>query len=405
MQGPRRGGVHQQRTTTITWWCGHDGTLVSRIPILALLSVVLILILIIILVVPSDDTFDNTVLIKKSRDHSKNVRLPVVSSFVRVTPTTERFKSHIQQRHHHTSFQPASVTALRSTSSTFLLSSRENTALLLPPTTTTTLVMEECIDWIDRYCDRIFLHAVIASDYHFLYRGISTATATTTTTTLATDIVLVDAPHAATTPARQLSLPSPLPTMQHDMTDLLQVETYGRDGLEFFQKIEQVLLEPESMMVRPSVGHLGTTIPIDAARWGEYAASIWPASLSSSSLGHRPAHPDPAVAGTPNSYAWFCDGGLFYDPTPNPPGNPPPPSIRNGRRRTNDEIRQSMVVVSGDRGSYPRHYHRSCRNDNLVDALLDKNGCEIMFTAGPYLAVPSIYDQLLRHHLRQSFLI
>ena len=131
LQGPRRGGVHQQRTATTTWWCGHDGTLVSRIPILALLSVVRILIL--LLLVPSDDTFDNTVLIKKSRDHSKNVRLPVVSSFVRVTATTERFKSHIQQRHRHTSFQPASVTALRSTTSPCSLSSRENTALLLLP--------------------------------------------------------------------------------------------------------------------------------------------------------------------------------------------------------------------------------------------------------------------------------
>jgi len=113
----------------------------------------------------------------------------------------------------------------------------------------------EAIAWIDENCDRRFLHAVVASDYRFLYRGVDT-----------TDI-----------------------SIRNEEPDLLLPETYSSpEALQFFRELETVLKDD---MVRPSNGHLATTSTQDAAAWGT-AASIWPMG---------PAH-----------YAWFQSGGLFY---------------------------------------------------------------------------------------------
>lgn len=117
----------------------------------------------------------------------------------------------------------------------------------------------EVIQWIDDHCDRRFLHAVVASDYRFLYRGVA----------------------AGDGSANKISIRSEEP-------DLLRPETYGPEALPFFQKVEE-LLQDEA--VKPSNGHLATTSARDAAAWGT-AASIWPM---------RGAH-----------YAWFQNGGLFY---------------------------------------------------------------------------------------------
>lgn len=115
----------------------------------------------------------------------------------------------------------------------------------------------EAIAWIDENCDRRFLHAVVASDYRFLYRGVDT-----------TDI-----------------------SIRNEEPDLLLPETYGSspEALQFFRELETVLKDDA---VRPSNGHLATTSAQDAAAWGTAAASIWPMG---------PAH-----------YAWFQNGGLFY---------------------------------------------------------------------------------------------
>jgi len=113
----------------------------------------------------------------------------------------------------------------------------------------------EVIGWIDRNCDRRFLHAVVASNYQFLYRGAERA---------------------------QTSIRKEAP-------DLLSSETYNSPAaLSFFRDLESIL---DDEPVKPSNGHLATTSILDASEWGS-AVSIWPMSG---------AH-----------YAWFRDEGVFY---------------------------------------------------------------------------------------------
>jgi len=113
----------------------------------------------------------------------------------------------------------------------------------------------EAIRWIDQNCDRRFVHAIVASDYQFLYRGAEQAQA----------------------------------SIRKEVPDLLSPETYDSPAaLSFFRDLESTLVnEP----VKPSNGHLATTSILDASKWGT-AVSIWPMSG---------AH-----------YAWFQDEGVFY---------------------------------------------------------------------------------------------
>lgn len=117
----------------------------------------------------------------------------------------------------------------------------------------------EAIQWIDNNCDRRFLHAVISSDYRFLYRGLP--------------------------PLQNADLIQ----LKAFNSDLLSEETYNSpQALDLFQKVEKIL---EDEVINPSNGHLGTTNVVDAQQWG-IAGSIWPI---------QGAH-----------YSWFQDGGLFY---------------------------------------------------------------------------------------------
>lgn len=121
--------------------------------------------------------------------------------------------------------------------------------------------ISDAIQWIDTFCDRRFLHAVISSDYKFIYRGIS---------------------NNGRGYKASIHLESPTP-------DLLSLNTYNDpQALNFFEDLEKIL---DAESVKPSVGHLATSSSRDAAQWGE-AASIWPI---------KGAH-----------YAWFQDCGLFY---------------------------------------------------------------------------------------------
>ena len=254
-----------------------------------------------------------------------------------------------------------------------------------PPQTS---IIVECIDWIDQHCDRTFLHAVIASDYHFLYRGITTSTMPFVATTVPVMERVVSQP--ATTIMTSLRSLLQQPTIQYDIPDLLDIETYGKDGLQWFQRLESIL---QNETIRPSIGHLGTTIPTEAAIWGNYSASIWP--LSRVLLYHNDS--TKTSIPTKNSYAWFHNGGLFY----------PRPNIHQS---SSDEIRRSIRIVDGEcHNNNDDDNDSNDGNDNNIDSLVDalqyKDGCEIMFTANTYLAVPSIYDTALRDQLRQSFLI
>lgn len=150
-----------------------------------------------------------------------------------------------------------------SKSSGFFLSNHDSlSAGTTTTTSTSTMTIPDAIAWIDQYCDRRFWHAVVASDYRFLYRGI-----------------------LGRNDAQKIEVRTETP-------DLLLPETYGNDdeALRFFTRLQDVLADDA---VRPDNGHLATTSAHDAAAWGT-AASIWPASSSSS------------------HYAWFQTGGLFY---------------------------------------------------------------------------------------------
>ena len=123
-------------------------------------------------------------------------------------------------------------------------------------TATATKVMgvPEAVQWIDDNCDRRFLHAVVASDYRFLYRG-------------STDAIQTEG----------------------SKSDLLSKDTYNSpQALELFERVQTIL---EKEVVNPSNGHLATSSSQVAGEWG-VPGSIWPV---------KGAH-----------YAWFHDGGMFY---------------------------------------------------------------------------------------------
>jgi hypothetical protein len=117
----------------------------------------------------------------------------------------------------------------------------------------------DALEWMDRSCDRRFLHAVVSSNYKFLYRGVP-------------------------------ALSGDGPSLRIEAPDLLLLETYGSAAAqEYFVALEEVLKDE---LVRPSTGHLATTSIRDASAWGDDVVSIWPCAG---------AH-----------YAWYQDFGLFY---------------------------------------------------------------------------------------------
>ena len=184
----------------------------------------------------------------------------------------------------------------------------------------------QAMQWIDANCDRRFLHAVVASDYRFLYRGIDD------------------------------DISSRNPTIRTEVPDLLSPETYNSaTALKFFEDLEQTMGEEP---VKPSNGHLATTSARDAAQWGT-AASIWPMA---------PAH-----------YAWFSNGGLFYD---------------LNRQNHDLAIDRSKTIVDG----------KDCGKDSLEDALCG-DSWEVMVATESFLAVPISMEQELREGLQKSFLL
>lgn len=156
----------------------------------------------------------------------------------------------------------ASSAAAATASSQYFLNSDSSSGSTTPAAFTEAMDIPQAIQWIDDNCDRRYLHAVIASDYKFLYRGVTNLG------------------------PKEIRMERPKP-------DLLSEETYGSaQALDFFQNVQQVL---EKDAVNPTNGHLATSSAKDATEWG-VAGSIWPVNGS--------------------HYAWFQDGGLFY-PRPN----------------------------------------------------------------------------------------
>jgi len=181
---------------------------------------------------------------------------------------------------------------------TFAVNSLPITAMNIP----------QAIQWIDDNCDRRFLHAIVASDYSFLYYGVDgdgggdvNANAN------------VNVNGKSTTRTRIRS--------EKFNADLLDLDTYGtKEAVEYFQSVESILGKE---VVKPSNGHLMTTSAKDASKWGT-AASIWPI---------KGAH-----------YAWFQDGGIFYP-----------------RDNASNIVREDFIIDGKD-----------CGRESLEDALRTK---------------------------------
>jgi len=124
--------------------------------------------------------------------------------------------------------------------------------------------VDEALNLIESSCDRRYLHAVVASDYKSMYRGI---------------------PSSDNYPSLHLN----------EASDLLLPSTYdSKDALKFFTLLEEKM---NDRPIKPSNGHLATTSIEDAKYWGGEYASVWPL--------------DDDV-----HYAWLEDGGEFW-PTSN----------------------------------------------------------------------------------------
>jgi hypothetical protein len=263
--------------------------------------------------------------------------------------------------------------------------------LPLPPKT-----IEDTITWINRYCDRQLLHAVVASNYRFIYRGV---TPTIPSVPLSPSSIMCHGmDHTDTTTRLPPPPPQRLdPTIQCELPDLLQLDTYGGsiEALELFQMLEEVLTShTPSTAVRPSTGHVATTSWQDAALWGVYAASIWPTTFTE--LPEHAAAVTTTMSDVPNrNYAWFRDGGLFYPRPPEFDSHIPKNGTSDTRIAIYQETLRRSIVVDG----------QNCTDgESLVDALQNE-ACEILFAARSFLTIPVTFDAELRYRLRQSFLI
>lgn len=186
---------------------------------------------------------------------------------------------------------------------------------------------KEVAQYIKKYANQYFLSSVIESDYNFLYRG-----------------QLVDKNSCGI-------------IIKDEPFDLLDVDTYGSiEAASYFQSLE-VQMNANGLSIRPSNSHMGTTCPLEAAKWGT-AVSIWPIGEQFGSV----------------QFAWMEEGGLFW----------PIPSSTLSKPRT----------IAHSDGTH--------KSDGLSDALRG-DAWEIMFRSdNGFLAVPATFDDELKQILRQK---
>lgn len=205
----------------------------------------------------------------------------------------------------------------------------------LEPSVSGVLSEDTIVDWICRSTPRTFRAAVQETDC-FLYRGST---------------------------KEELQR-----TLQQPDADLLLPETYdnAHDALAYFECLEERLrrlpsisrTKGSSVIAMPSNGHIATSNPTEAGKWGP-VVSVWP-------------------LGTDWSYIWPKDREVFYD-------------------------------AAADKSSSKR----TCRDDQLmVDTDLEralKQPREVLFASGgmgvaamsAFLIVPRDQDDNLRKKLRR----
>ncbi len=190
---------------------------------------------------------------------------------------------------------------------------------------------KEIAQYINKYANQHFLRSVIESDFNFLYRGLSPDDNRQLVDKNSSGLVITDEPF-----------------------DLLDVETYGSNAAaSYFQSLE-VQMSANRLSIRPSNSHIGSTCPLEAAKWGT-AVSIWP-------LGEEKVQ-----------FAWIERGGLFW---------PIPKSSKS----------RAIAYSDGSNKS----------NDQRLSDALRGDAWEIMFRAdNGFLAVTAAVDDELKQILRQ----
>jgi hypothetical protein len=126
--------------------------------------------------------------------------------------------------------------------------------------------LEEALDMIATSCDKRFLHAIVASDYKLLYRGVDAGD------------------------SRRMI------TIRREPYDLLDPATYGsKEAVQYFTRLELEHLKDRPL--QPSNSHLATTSATAAKAWDGAAVSIWPLQEDDNDSVH---------------FAWKEQGGLFW---------------------------------------------------------------------------------------------
>lgn len=201
--------------------------------------------------------------------------------------------------------------------------------------------VDEILGLIESSCDRRYLHAVVASDYKLMYRGVPTEESNFASVHI------------------------------NEASDLLLPSTYNsKEALKFFNILEERMHDKP---IKPSNGHLSTTSTEAAKVWGENYASVWPLAESDKDDVH---------------FAWLEDAGEFW------------PTISSNEivmSNINDFANSKKIIFDGiDCGRMSL--------DDALEKKGGKD-YEIMFRAKKFLLVPSRYEQELISGLKGAFII
>lgn len=182
--------------------------------------------------------------------------------------------------------------------------------------------VRELAQFIELNCNSRYLQSVRSSGYNFMYRG-----------------------EYINLPSRMSSI---LVYSMNEPSDLLSSNTYqSKEAAHFFRLLDNKLTVQGSN-VKPSNGHLATTCPEEAAKWGT-ALSIWP-------IGEKNVE-----------FAWL-DNGCIYWPL-------------------SSDVIEPKVVFGGE--------------DAGLDDALKRDACEIMFRAdNGFLGIPVEFDDKLKYALK-----
>ncbi|GAX19252.1 hypothetical protein FisN_4Lh162 [Fistulifera solaris] len=131
----------------------------------------------------------------------------------------------------------AGKSALKTSSSDYSVSDQQRRDLFVASTSTTFENVDQALVYIDPECDRRFLHAVVASDYRLLYKGLSM---------VQDQIALRNAPD-----------------------NLLQ----SSENAPLFRTLEEAM---QQQPLQPSTSQIAVANSLAAQRMGTTVCSIWP---------------------------------------------------------------------------------------------------------------------------------